>query len=470
MSHTAGIRRRAAVLALALGLFGTTALAACGSDDGEEGAATGPITVWSLENQTDRVQATQALADKFTEQSGIKVNIVGTDENQFTQLITSAAAAGKLPDVVGALSLGAVAQMASNDLLDVEAAKAVVDELGTETFSARALELTRQDGRQLAVPSDAWAQLLVYRKDLFDAAGLPAPDTFDKIEQAARTLHKPGLAGITIATIPNDAFTEQTFENFALGNGCELVNDGGEVTLDSAQCTQTFSFYGDLVNRYSVPGAQDVDTTRATYFAGKAAMVVWSSFILDEMAGLRNDAKPSCPQCAADPTFLAKNSGIVTGVQGPGGSEPAQFGEITSWALTNGGKADAARKFVAYMMNAGYAEWFGVAPEGKVPVRKGTKEEPDKFATAWTTAPAGVDAKKPLGEVYPAELLDALQASPDTFGRWGLPQNQGALVGATLGELPVPKAVNALTSGEVDAAGAAKQAAEAVRELKKSLE
>lgn len=468
MSHSTGTRRRAVVLALALGLFGTTVLAACGSD--EEPTSTGPITVWSLENQTDRVQATQAVADRFTAQTGVKVNIVGTDENQFTQLITSAAAAGKLPDVVGALSLGAVAQMASNDLLDVEATRAVVDELGADTFSARALELTRQGGRQLAVPSDAWAQLLVYRKDLFDAAGLPAPDTFERIEQAARALHKPGLAGITVATVANDAFTEQTFENFALGNGCELVDDAGEVTLDSTQCTQTFSFYGDLVKRYSVPGAQDVDTTRATYFAGKAAMVVWSSFILDEMAGLRNDAKPSCPQCAADPAFLAKNSGIVTGVKGPGGSAPAQFGEITSWALTNGGKSESARKFVAFMMNEGYADWFGVAPEGKVPVRKGTKGEPEKFVAAWRTAPAGVDTKKPLGEVYPAGLLDALQAGTDTFDRWGLPQNKGALVGATLGELPVPKAVNALTSGEVDAAGAAKQAAEAVRELKKSIE
>jgi multiple sugar transport system substrate-binding protein len=59
-----------------------------------------------------------------------------------------------------------------------------------------------------------------------------------------------------------------------------------------------------------------------------------------------------------------------------------------------------------------------------------------------------------------AEVLEALRTSPDTFKRWALPQKQGALLGATLGELPVPKAVNALTGGEVDAAGAAKRAAD----------
>ncbi|GIF67614.1 bicyclomycin resistance protein [Asanoa ishikariensis] len=446
----------------------TTALSACGGDDPEDDAS-GSITVWSLENQTDRVQATQKIADQFTAATGIQVKIVATDENQFTSLITSAAASGQMPDVVGALPLAAVSQMATNDLLDTDAAKAVVDELGRGTFSPRALELTGQDGNQLAVPSDGWAQLLFYRKDLFDKAGLQPPDTFDKIRAAAQRLNTGGVAGITLATVPNDAFTEQTFENFALGNGCELVDDAKNVTLDTPQCVATFQLYEDLVKNWSVPGAQDVDTTRATYFAGKAAMVVWSSFLLDEMAGLRNDALPTCPECKADPAYLAKNSGIVTAVAGPNG-QPAQFGEITSWAITKDGPStDQARKFVAYMMNEGYPGWLGIAPEGKFPVRKGDSADPAKFATAWNTLPAGVDTRKPLSDSYPADVLEALRTSPDTFKRWALPQKQGALLGATLGELPVPKAVNALAGGELDAAGAAKRAAEDVRAIQKSL-
>ena len=224
-----------------------------------------------------------------------------------------------MPDVVGALPLAAVSQMATNDLLDTDAAKAVVDELGRGTFSPRALELTGRTASQLAVPSDGWAQLLFYRKDLFDKAGLPRAATpSTRSAPAAQKLNTGGVAGITLATAPNDAFTQQTFENFALGNGCQLVDDAKNVTLDSPQCVATFELYDDLVKNYSVPGAQDVDTTRATYFAGKAAMVVWSSFLLDELAGLRNDALPTCPQCKADPAFLAKNSGIVTAIAGPG--------------------------------------------------------------------------------------------------------------------------------------------------------
>jgi multiple sugar transport system substrate-binding protein len=458
---------------LTLGLI-VPAMAACGGgDDGggsssSSGSSGGTLTVWSLETQTDRVQATQKIADKFTAANGTKVKIVATDENQFASLITNAAAAGTLPDVVGALPLAAVAQMASNDLLDTDAAKAVVDALGRNTFSPRAIDLTTQDGKQLAVPSDGWAQLLFYRKDLFDKAGLAAPDTFDKITQAAQRLNSKSVAGITMATVPNDAFTEQTFENFALGNNCQLVDNAGNVQLDSPQCVQTFQLYQNLIKNYSVPGAQDVDTTRATYFAGKAAMVVWSSFLLDEMAGLRNDALPTCPQCKSDKAFLAKNSGVVTAISGPSG-QPAQFGEITSWTITADGKnTDAAKKFVQYMMNEGYTDWLGIAPEGKFPVRKGTAEDAAKFTTAWNDLPAGVNTKKPLGDVYPKDVIDALAKSPDTFQRWGFPQKQGALVGATLGELPVPKAINAMTGGELDAAAAAKRAADDVKNIQKS--
>src|SRR5919107_2015921 len=335
---------------LLAGVLAVPALAGCGGGGEEEGSGDATLTVWSLENQSDRVQATQEIADKFTTATRIKVKIVATDENQFSSLITNAAAAGTLPDVVGALPLGLVAQMSTQDLLDTDATKAVVDALGAGTFSPRALELTGQDGKQLSVPSDGWAQLLFYRKDLFQAAGLPAPDTFDKIRQAAQKLNSKNVAGITVATDPKDAFTAQSFENLALGNNCQLVDDNKNVTLDSPACVQTFQLYEDLLKNYSVPGAQDVDTTRATYFSGKAAMVIWSSFLLDELAGLRNDALPTCSQCKSDKAFLAKNSGIVTAIAGPAG-QPAQFGEITSWTITKEGKnVDASKKFVQYMM------------------------------------------------------------------------------------------------------------------------
>jgi multiple sugar transport system substrate-binding protein len=459
----------------AVALVGTASLlAACGSDDGggggDGGGDSGPLVVWTLENLPDRLSAQEEIAAAFTEESGIEVELTGIDEDQFNQLLTSSAAAGELPDIVGALSLSGVQALAANELVDSDAAATVVEDLGADTFSERALELTSDGDAQLAVPSDGWAQLLVYRKDLFDAAGLAAPETYDDILAAAEALDSPEMAGFTGANVANDAFTQQTFEQFALGNGCQLVNDEGEVQLASDECVASFEFYNELMTNYSVSGAQDVDTTRAAYFAGQAAMIVWSSFILDEMAGLRADAMPSCPECTDDPAFLAKNSGVVTAIAGPDGEDGAQFGEVVSWAITAESQTDAATQFVGYMMDQGYEQWIGFAPEGKVPTRQGTADEPTKFIDAWATLPAGVTTKAPLSDFYSQEVLDALVTSPDTFSPWGISQGQGALVGAALGELPVPQAISAMTGGQATPEEAAQQAADAVQEIADSLD
>ena len=425
--------------------------------------------VWTLENLPDRVAVQEEIAAAFTEASGVAVDLVPIDEDQFNQLLTSSAAAGELPDVVGALPLAGVQALATNELLDTDAAAAVVEGLGEGTFSQQALALTRDGDTQLAVPSDGWAQLLLYRRDLFEAAGLAPPQTYDDILAAAQALDSPEVAGFVGATVPGDAFTQQTFEHLALGNGCQLVDDDGEVALDSAACVASFELYDRLISDFSVTGAQDVDTTRATYFAGQSAMVVWSSFILDEMAGLREDALPTCPECTADPAHLARNSGVVTAIQGPDGDAPAQFGEVVSWAITAGGQSEQAQQFAAYVMDEGYEQWLGISPEGKVPTRQGTAEEATRFLDAWAALPAGVDTLAPLSDFYPPEVLDALTAAPDAVAPWGIPQGQGALVGAALGELPVPQAISAMVAGEVEPAGAAQQAADAVREIQESI-
>ncbi len=350
------------------------------------------------------------------------------------------------------------------------AASQVVDALGRDTFSRRALSLVEVDGKPAGVPSDSWTQLLLYRKDLFQANGLAVPDTFEAIQAAAAKLKSKGMSGIAAATKPGDAFTQQTFEYFALADNCQLTDDAGKVTLTSPACVDTFRFYTDLIRNSSVKGAQDVDSTRAAYFAGKAAMVVWSTFILDELAGLRDDALPTCPQCKNDKSFLARNSGIVTAVKGPDASEPSQYGEVTSFVISKDSKqVDNAKKFVQWMMNESYVDWLALSPEGKFPTRAGTKDEPQKFTDGWNKLETGVDRKEPLAQAYPPEVLSILRKSTDTLNRWGFPQGQGKLAGAQLGELPVPKALGAALDGKLDAEGAARQAQADVEELAQSL-
>jgi multiple sugar transport system substrate-binding protein len=371
--------------------------------------------------------------------------------------------------VMGPLSLGFVQNLATDDLADADAANQVVDSLGRDTFSQRALSLVESDGKPMGVPSDTWTQLLVYRKDLFQKAGLGKPDTLAKILAAATKLKQQGQNGIVAATKSGDSFTEQTFEYFALANGCQLVDDQGNIQLTSPQCVGTFSFYNDLIKNGSAKGGQDVDTTRAAYFAGKAAMIVWSSFLLDELAGLRNDALPTCPECRSDKRFLSKNSGVVTAISGSGGGEPTQFGEISNYVIVKDSNVDAAKQFVEFMMSDGYEDWLAVTPEGRFPARSGTKDNPQEYIQAWNKMKVGVDTKAPLSELYPPDVLEALTKSTDTMNRWGFAQGQGKIVGALATEQPIPKALAAMLDGQLTPDAAAKQAQADVEEIAQSI-
>ncbi|MDQ3104842.1 MAG: extracellular solute-binding protein, partial [Actinomycetota bacterium] len=128
----AGRRNAAAVATLMmLGM-----VPACGGDDSSGGSSA--ITVWTTDTLPDRVRKTEAIIEAFTSKTGIEVKLVGVAEDQFTQTLTQAAASGELPDVIGSISLASVRTLAANDLLDTEAAAAVVESLGEDTFSETA--------------------------------------------------------------------------------------------------------------------------------------------------------------------------------------------------------------------------------------------------------------------------------------------------------------------------------------------
>ncbi len=427
------------------------------------------ITVWSLENQPDRVTTTQKIIDGFTQQTGIKVKLVAVDDSQVVQLTESAALSGRMPDVMGSISLAEARQFYSLKLLNTDAAAAVVKNLGESTFVKSALALDRAGSTQIAVPDSAWSQVLVYRKDLFAKAGLQPPTTYAAIEKAAQTLTTGSQYGITLATDPADVFSEQTFEALALANGCQLVNSSKTIELQSPACQTTWNLYANLAQKYSPKGTQTVDTTRASYFAGQSAMVSWSTYILDELGGLRNDALPSCPQCKTDPQWLAKNSGIVTAIQGPDGKTPSTLGAASSWLITKKANAAASQKFVEYMMSTGYLDWLGMAPEGKFPLRAGDASNPTKYSDGWKTLPTGVDTRKPLSSIYDAQTMAAIESVPNNIDTWAIPQGQGQLLGAVETQLTIPQVLGSLGAGTLTADAAAKAATDAVKLVQSKL-
>lgn len=417
------------------------------------------VTVWIGENQPERVRAARDNFADFTRRTGVKVELVVYGDDELPTRAADAAKAGTLPDVVQ-VGMADAHAFVKQGVLDADLAQQTVEELGEETFSARALSLLTTDGRVAAVPSDGWGQLLIYRRDLFDRAGLAAPGSLAEIRQAARRLNRPGLAGITLGAAA-DGFTAETFEHVALAAGCQLVDDAGKVSLTSPECLDAFEFYVELARDLSPGGTQDVDTTRDTYFAGKAAMILWSPFLLDAMAGLRDEAKPTCPECKADPAYLARNSGLVGPLRGPGGA-PVQFGNITTWGITRGADAATAKRFVHYVMSDGYLRWLALSPQGKYPVRSGEPGDLQRFDREWAALESGVERRAPLSRFYSEASIASLGDGARNFRRWAFEDGEAALLGALSGPQPVTKALASAIKGEITPAQAARRAQEGV--------
>ncbi|RME89456.1 MAG: extracellular solute-binding protein [Anaerolineae bacterium] len=435
----------------------------------EKAVPTETIVFWSTENQPARAERTQKIIDRFTEQTGIGVELVLVDENAIDSLMAANQAAGTMPDVVF-FPLDFAATWYAQGVLDADAATAAVQDLDPSTFSEGALSMVSTgDGKYMAVPSDGWGQLLIYRKDLFDQLGLEPPTDFDKIMAAAQALKDAGYIGIMAGTDPGQVFTQQCFEHFALANGVQLTDAEGNVTLDTPQMVEALDFYTTLMRDY---GPGDTATywlqARASYFAGEAGMVVWSPFILDEMAGLRDSVLPNCPECADDIAYLAKNSGVVPAFSGPSGG-PAQYGQVSYMGITTGANAEAAKQFVEFWLTDGYLDWVGVAAEGKFPMRRGTPDEPNKFLEGWGNLEVGVDRRAPLSDFYSADVLSTIIEGANNFDRWGFAQGQGELVGAIYSELPVPQVIADIIEGNMTAEEGATELQAMVEEIQAGL-
>ena len=420
------------------------------------------ITFWTTEVEKDRLEIQKKIANAFTHKTGIEVRVVPVQENHLAERVTAAYAAKSLPDILFH-PIDFTIGWAEAGILDHQSATQVVDSLGKETFSSGPLNLARVPGGYAAVPVDGWGQLLLYRKDLFNEKGLPAPDHWDNILKAAQILHNPPLIwGFEVATDPGQTYTQQVFEHFALSNGVRLTDPSGSIDLDTPEMVQTLEFYKAL-SRYSPPGNLYWLHTRMDYLSGRAAMIIWSPFILDELSGLRRD-QPVVPDIAkGKPGFLAKNTGFVSIIHGPKGS--AQYGQINYLGITRDANRTLAKQWVEFLLTDGYLEWLSMAAEGKLPIRKGTRDKPNCFIDGWMELEFGVTTRAKISRFYGMEVAKTIITGADSFDRWGFVEGKGALISKLYGTKIIPEILKRFLAGELSAKQAARMMDERVKAL-----
>ena len=418
------------------------------------------IRFWTTENQPARLAKQQAMAEDFNKKTGHTVEVIPVEEKDLGTRATAAFAAGALPDVIYH-PLQYVLPWAEAGILDVEANADIVDDLQKSTFAPGAITMAQFDGMTAAVPVDGWTQMVVYRKDLCEAAGLDAPTSYAAIEAAVDALHNPpSMYGFVAPNKVDENFMSQVLEHVFLANGVSPVSAGGFAPLDATATTEVLDFYKKIA-KASPPGELYWKQSREMYFAGQAAMIIWSPFILDELAGLRDSAPPTINDDPTSPE-LASKTGIVTTFGGPSNPSGAAWADIRYFGVTSDANIDVAAEFVTYSMTDGYTATLSIAPEGKFPVRRGEVTDTARYVNAWSKLPVGVDRKAPLSELYDQATIRRIVSGLETANRGGGKEGQLSLASKMIN----PQAINRVVRQYIDAeTGAADAAAKPTAEL-----
>lgn len=415
-----------------------TGLAACGNDDNgtsSDGEAPGPLTVWTPHNTPQRLAVQEAVVERFTEETGIEVELVGMTAGDMNTSIVAGAASGDVPDVA-LVAVDLVASWHSQGLLDPSVAEAVIGELDQSTFSEDALNQVTLEDEIVAVPSDAWGELLYYRTDIFEEHGLEAPQTVEDVVTAAETIAAgdSGKTAIVLGTTPADPLTREHIEYLGLANGAKMF-EGDEVALNSDPAVTTFEHYQQLAAT-SVPGDQETESTRAAYLSGDAAMVMWSPHLLDEIANLDENFPVSAPEAQDDPLFLAKNTAVVGGLAGADNSDPTTLGSVLAYVAVTGTNTEATQQFLQFLLSDGYIDTLAMTPEGRTPVRAGTPDNPTQYLDEWAELPIGTnpDNQMPLAEAFSEDTVEQISTAANVFGRWGFGTENWATAGAAVSQ------------------------------------
>jgi multiple sugar transport system substrate-binding protein len=273
------------------------------------------------------------------------------------------------------------------------------------------------------------------------------PNQWDKILQAAKALHDPPLVwGFEAATDPGQVYTQQVFEHFALSNGVKLTGPSGTIDLNNPRMIEVLEFYRALA-RFTPPGNLGWLHTRLDYLSGRAAMIVWSPFILDELSGLRRD-QPVVPDIAREmPGFLARNTGFVGIIAGPNGA--AQYGQINCLGITRDADKTLAIQWVEFLLTDGYLNWLGMAAEGKLPLRKGTRNASKRFIDGWMGLEFGGTTRAKISRFYGMEVSKTIMAGVEGLDRWGMAEGKGTLISKIYGTKIIPEILKRFLNNEI---------------------
>jgi multiple sugar transport system substrate-binding protein len=276
------VRLKRTATAVIASVFAVATLAACGSS----GTTTGTtLTYWASNQGTSLENDKQVLRpelDKFTQQTGIKVNLEVVPWSDLLNRILAATTSGKGPDVLNIGNTWSASLQATGAFTQFD--DATMNQIGgKDRFLAGSLSATGAAGKPpTAVPLYSLAYGLYYNKTQFAAAGITQPPTtWDEFVADAKKLTTPQHWGLSLEC---GSISENVHSAFTLSQqqGGAFFDGSGKPTFNTPQNIAAIKQYLDFLQRDKIVNPSNAEYSNGTealsdFAKGKSSMVIWQA-------------------------------------------------------------------------------------------------------------------------------------------------------------------------------------------------
>ncbi len=342
----------------------------------------------------------QTVAKAYTDETGVELNWVSLEEGVLREQVTSdTATGGGQYDVI---NIGMQEAPIWGAAGWIEPLNFSADYDVDDILPAMRNGLSHE-GTLYAAPFYGESSMVMYRKDLTDAAGVTIADndSWDNVKAAASAIHDPdnGVYGACLRGKPgwgdNMAFITTVVNSF----GGAWFDADGHPQLDSPEWNAAINFYVDLLGNYGPPGSEG------------------NSF--NEILALYNEGKCGLWIDATIAASFLEVDGVAY-AQSPNAGNPVGANWLWAWAMAipaGSPNAEAAADFIEWATSKDYVQAVGNHAEfgwGSVPTgqRASTYAIPEfqaaasfaaaELAAIESAAPGSTDLKPYVGVQFAA--------------------------------------------------------------------
>lgn len=358
-------------MVLAAALISTCGSMAVGAEDAD---LSGEITFWHSFTQGVRMEAVQDAADKFMElHPDVKINIETMSWSDFKTKWNAGITTGDLPDMSTTCGTAEVAELVNAGI--IQPMDETIDAVGRDLFSDTVLNELSYEGATYGLPYYSHAQVMWYRSDLLEEAGLELPTTWDELYDAAVALTdaENGQYGCAVSLSTDDFIGTRYLNFYVRSGGGSLLNDDLSANFTSDLAIEGIKYWVKMFENCSPAETINygINDHAMLYYQGITAFDFNSGFQIGGVQTNREDLVDYI-SCADLPT-INKDDDYYS----------AEASHIPLVIYNDTEHADICEAFIKFLLEEdNYLEFLSAVPVGMLPSISGIADTEEYQADA----------------------------------------------------------------------------------------